>query len=127
LILPSSYQHLIKPKEGNPYPFRPGLSATADILTNRKENILTVPIQSVTKREDENGKNKRQVIYVIENNYTKELEVKTGLQDNEYIEIVSGADAKLEVISAPFKAISKELNDSVLVKVVPETDLFKEE
>lgn len=127
LILPSSYQHLIKPNEGNPYPFRPGLSATADILTNRKENILTVPIQSVTKREDENGKNKRQVIYVIENNYTKELEVKTGLQDNEYIEIVSGADAKLEVISAPFKAISKELNDSVLVKVVPETDLFKEE
>lgn len=127
LILPSSYQHLIKPKEGNSYPFRPGLSATADILTNRKENILTVPIQSVTKREDENGKNKRQVIYVVDNNYTKEIVVKTGLQDNEYIEIVSGADAKLEVISAPFKAISKELNDSVLVKVVPETDLFKEE
>ncbi|MGB0885137.1 MAG: efflux RND transporter periplasmic adaptor subunit, partial [Chitinophagales bacterium] len=88
-LLASSYKHLVKPAEGHKFPFRPGLSATADIFTNRKENILTVPIQSVTKREDENGKNERQVVYLVKDNYTKEVKVETGLQDSEFIEITS--------------------------------------
>lgn len=125
-ILASSYQHLVRPSEGHAYPFRPGLSATAEIFTNKKDNVLTVPIQSVTKREDENGKNKRQVIYIVENNRTKEIIVETGLQDDEYIEITSTLNKDLQVISAPFKAISKDLKDSVLVKIVPQEELFKE-
>lgn len=126
-ILPSSYQHLVKPSQGHAYPFRPGLSATAEIFTNKKEGVLTVPIQSVTKREDENGKNKRQVIYVVENNRTKEIKVETGLQNDEYIEITSKLNTDLEVVSAPFKAISKDLKDSLLVKIVSQEELFKEE
>lgn len=125
-ILPSSYQHLVKPSEGHAYPFRPGLSATADILTNTKNNILTVPIQSVTKREDENGKNKRQVIYIVKEGKTQEIVVETGLQDDEYIELKTKVAENQEVISAPFKAISKELKDSMLVNVIPEEELFKE-
>jgi len=125
-ILASSYQHLVKPEEGHAYPFRPGLSATADILTNKKTNIITVPIQSVTKREDKNGKNKRQVLFVVENDRTKEITVKTGLQDSEYIEITSDLETDLEVVSAPFKAISKELKDSMLVEIVKEENLFSE-
>lgn len=125
-LLASSYQHLVKPEEGHAYPFRPGLSATADILTNRKQNIITVPIQSVTKREDDNGKNERQVVYLVENNRTKEIIVKTGLQDDEYIEITSDLKEDLNVVSAPFKAISKELKDSLLVEIVKEEDIFKE-
>lgn len=124
-ILPSSYQHLVKPSEGHAYPFRPGLSATADILTNRKDNILTVPIQSVTKREDENGKNKRQVIYIVKEGKTQEIRVETGLQDDEYIELKTNVAENEAVISAPFKAISKELKDSMLVNVILEEDLFK--
>lgn len=126
-ILASSYQHLVKPKEGHAYPFRPGLSATADIFTNRKSNILTVPIQSVTKREDENGKNKRQVIYVVKEDRTQEIIVETGLQDDEFIELKTEIAENEQVISAPFKAISKELKDSMLVNIVPEADLFKEQ
>ena len=126
-LLASSYKHLVKPAEGHAYPFRPGLSATADILTNKKQKIITVPIQSVTKREDENGKNERQVIYIIENDRTKEIKVKTGLQDDEYIEIISKLDTDLNVVSAPFKAISKQLKDSMLVQIVDEDNLFSEE
>lgn len=125
-ILTSSYQHLVKPEKGHAYPFRPGLSATAEIYTNRKDNVLTVPIQSVTKREDEDGKNKRQVIYLVNEDRTKEVAVTTGLQDDEYIEITSKLSAGYDVISAPFKAISKELKDSIVVKIVAQEDLFKE-
>ena len=125
-LLASSYQHLVKPAEGHAYPFRPGLSATADILTNKKINIITVPIQSVTKREDDNGQNKREVIYIVENERTKEIKVKTGFQDDEYIEITSELQENLPVISAPFKAISKELKDSMIVQIVLKEDLFKE-
>ncbi len=126
-LLASSYKHLVKPKQGHSYPFRPGLSATADILTNKKSNIITVPIQSVTKREDDNGKNERQVLYVVKNNRTKEIIVKTGIQDDEYIEITSKIDLDNEVVFAPFKAISKELKDSLLVEIVAEKNLFGEE
>lgn len=126
-LLANSYQHLVKPAEGHAYPFRPGLSATADILTNRKVGVVTVPIQSVTKREDDNGKNEREVIYIVENDRTKEVVVKTGLQDDEYIEITSKIGENLNVISAPFKAISKSLKDSMLVQIVLEEDLFKED
>ncbi|MGB1315486.1 MAG: efflux RND transporter periplasmic adaptor subunit [Chitinophagales bacterium] len=124
-LLSSSYKHLVKPAEGHKFPFRPGLSATADIFTNRKENILTVPIQSVTKREDENGKNERQVVYLVKDNYTKEVKVETGLQDSEFIEITSNLSENADVVSAPFKAISKELEDSLKVSVIAEEDLFK--
>ena len=124
-LLASSYKHLVKPAEGHKFPFRPGLSATADIFTNRKENILTVPIQSVTKREDENGKNERQVVYLVKDNYTKEVKVETGLQDSEFIEITSNLSENAAVVSAPFKAISKELEDSLQVSVIAEEDLFK--
>ena len=126
-IIASSYKHLVKPKEGHAYPFRPGLSATGEILTNTKKDVVTVPIQSVTKREDEDGKNKRQVIYIVEENRTKEIVVKTGLQDDEFIEITSNLKIGNNVISAPFKAISKELKDSLLVEIVKEEDLFIED
>lgn len=123
-ILSDSYKHLIKPLEGHAYPFRPGLSAMAEIFTDRKVGVVCVPIQSVTKREDENGKNKRQLVYIVENNRTKEIMVRTGLQDDEFIEIRSDLPLGSFVVSAPFKAISKILKDSLLVEVVDEADLF---
>jgi len=53
-------------------------------------------------------------------------EVKTGIQDNNYIEILSGITEEDEVVIAPYSAISKKLNDSSLVEVVTKKELFKE-
>lgn len=127
-LLASSYKHLVNAAKGHAYPFRPGLSATADILTNRKNDIVCVPIQSVTTREDKDGKNKRQVVYLsTENNLAREIEVQTGIQDDEYIEILSEITLGANVIAAPFRAISKELEDSMAINIVLEDELFQQD
>jgi HlyD family secretion protein len=149
-LLKESYAELIDPAAGHKYPFRPGMSATVDIKTNEKANILTVPIQSVTTREekelkegkskddkatntkasDDDTKEKKEVeelVFVVEDGKAKSVNVKTGIQDANYIEILSGLKEGQTVIKAPFKLISKSLTTGDLVKVVNEKELFKEE
>jgi len=129
-LLEDSYRHLITDR--NPNLFRPGMSASVDIQTETKNNILAVPIQSVTTRTDTTmisitgfGGEPRTLIYVIDGAYAVEKEVKTGIQDNAFIEIISGTEKGAQVVSAPFSAISKKLADSTLIEIVPKEDLFK--
>lgn len=115
---------------------RPGMSCDADIETETKENVLTVPIQSVTARvkdmpkpeEDEeesavvrakNGKQSKpkEVVFLTENGKAKMVEVKTGISDDTYIEVESGLKGGEEVVSGPYRAISKELEDGKTVSV----------
>lgn len=136
LLLKESYQHHIT--ETNPTPFRPGMSATVDIQTETKWDILSVPIQAVTTRadtteqtydEEESGfddEELKQVVFVVNENMALSKEVETGIQDNNYIEILSGITEEDEVVIAPYSAISKKLNDSSLVEVVTKEELFKE-
>ena len=58
--------------------------------------------------------------------YALAKDVKTGIQDNNYIEIMSGVEDSAKVISAPFSAISKKLSDSTLMEIVKKDDLYKE-
>lgn len=122
------------------YDLRPGMSCTVDIEVNKKENILTVPIQSVTAREDEelnkktetgdenlisnkedekNMKKKKveEIVFVIDNGVAKKKAVKTGISDDSYIEIIEGLNEGEEVVKGSFKAINKELEDNSKVKV----------
>jgi HlyD family secretion protein len=128
-ILPDSYKDLA---EDGSNPFRPGMSATVEILTETKENILTVPIQSVTTRTDttETGSavsdDIRTIVFTTDGEYAYAKDVKTGIQDNSYIEIISGIEDSVRVVSAPFSAISKKLSDSTLVEIVKKDDLYKE-
>lgn len=129
LILPQSYMDL--EKETGVNPFRPGMSATVDIQTESKPDILAVPIQSVTTRTDTtkvtvNPKDEdiRTLIFITDGKYAFAKDVKTGIQDNSYIEILSGANIDEQVISAPFSAISKKLSDSTLVQIVNKKDLY---
>ena len=129
-LLPQSYQKLVD--EGNKNPFRPGMSATVDIQTQSKTDILTVPIQSVTTRSDSSKiasvpsqKDVRTLVFVTDGKYSLAKDVKTGIQDNSYIEILSGIALNDKVISAPFSAISKKLSDSTLIQVVKKEELFK--
>lgn len=130
LVLPDSYKKLAM--EGNPNPLRPGMSATVDIQTITRKDILVVPIQSVTTRTD-TTKNRitpvdediRTLLFTTDGTYAFAKDVKTGIQDNSYIEIISGVNAGDQVITAPFSAISKKLSDSTLVQIVKKEELFK--
>lgn len=128
-LLSDSYKNLVNEEKGHAYPFRPGMSASADIITKRKNDVLVVPIQSVTLRDDENVatglETKRQVIFVIDNDIAVEQIVKTGIQDNKFIEILEGASEGQKVVSAPFRAISKELAKDKKVQIVEEDALFE--
>jgi HlyD family secretion protein len=130
LVLPESYKDLVDAGEANP--FRPGMSATVDIQTESKQNVIAVPIQSVTTRTDSTkitgmptDKDVRTIVFTTDGKYALAKDVKTGIQDNSYIEILSGVDTTEKAISAPFSAISKKLSDSTLVEVVKKEDLFK--
>ena len=140
LMLPSSYLDLVK--AGNKFPFRPGMTASVDILTTTKNNALSVPLASVTtrnpeeeKKEGENSggpnsnarqtsdQNKPQkkvedktVIFVNDKGVAKMVEVKTGISDYDNIEIVSGVTDGTEIITGPFTAVSKRLKDGDKVR-----------
>ena len=155
-ILRSSYTDLITKSDTNSSPFRPGMSATVDIQTEIVKNVLAVPIQAVTTREDtteladqtkqkkkenkdsepyeevvskkdllkESGTN--EFVFIYSNGIVTKKEVKTGIQDNTYIQILEGLTEKQEVVTAPFKAISKQLKDGDKVTKVDKKDIFSE-
>jgi HlyD family secretion protein len=128
LILKESYEDLIN--ERNPSPFRPGMSASVDIYTSSKSNVLTVPIQAVTTRTDTlstdpEAKDKiRTLVFLSDGTRALARDVKTGIQDNVNIEILEGLKEGDEVIVQPFSAISKKLSDSTLIEVVAKEALF---
>jgi HlyD family secretion protein len=130
LVLPSSYKNL--EDGGNANPLRPGMSTSADIQTVTRKDILTVPIQSVTTRTDTtkaevspSDEDIRTLAFTTDGTYAFARDVKTGIQDNSYIQIISGLNEGDQVITAPFSAISKKLSDSTLVQIVKKEDLFK--
>ena len=126
-LIKSSYEKLTT--EERLLPFRPGMSATAEVITQRKDHILCVPIQCVTLRdlnEEDDFEEKTPVVFVHKDGQVFLKEVTTGIQDDTYIEILDGIEEGEEVVSAPFKAISKELENEKLVKVVSEDELYEE-
>lgn len=120
---------------------RPGMSMTATIETETKENVLTVPVQSVTTRSTNKKKPKdeetsegdeglsddsrikqktekpKEVVFILDNNIVKMVEVKRGISDDSFTEIVSGLEENKDVVSGSYKTINRELEDSVKVKV----------
>jgi HlyD family secretion protein len=131
LVLPQSYQKIVDAGETNP--FRPGMSTSVDIQTESKSDVLAVPIQSVTTRSDTTNitgkslanKTVRTLVFTTDGKYAIAKDVKTGIQDNTYIEVLSGVAVSDRVISAPFSAISKKLSDSTLIEIVKKEELFK--
>lgn len=154
LLLTESYEDKIS--DSNPYPLRPGMSATADIQTDRRTGIYSIPIQAVTTRMDTTGQSSIKedqqigsissdgsvsnttlpseeqagsdepmvVVFVVEDGKAWMKAVKTGIQDNNYIEITEGLDPDAEIIVAPYSAISRQLKNDLPVEVVSEEELF---
>ena len=134
LLLKDSYAHLMK--ENNPNPFRPGMSASVDIQTNTKPNILTIPIEAVTTRtstdttdtsEEFVADEFREVVFVVSEGSANLRNVKTGIQDNQYIEIVDGLTLDDNIVTAPYSAISRKLKDGINVEVVEKKQLFEQD
>jgi len=134
LLLEDSYKDLIE-KENN-IPFRPGMSASADIQTEVKFDVLSVPIQAVTTRIDTitntdtadfEGKNKEpeEVAFVYKGGKVKQIKVVSGIQDNNFIEILEGLKENDEVVVAPYNIINKRLKDGSAVNVVDKNELYK--
>lgn len=124
-----SYADLITTES---YPFRPGMSATVEIQTKTMKDVLSVPIQSVTTREDSTAVSNpealmKEYVFVIKGETVKMTEVKTGIQDNRYIILVSGLKDGDEVVEGPYSAISKTLKDGDKIKVVSKEELYTEE
>ena len=132
LLLHESYQILL---DKTPNPFRPGMSATVDIQTETKYDIFTIPIQAVTTRLDTIGEKQNDlvvddkdpdiVVFKVIDNYVMSQIVKTGIQDNNYIEILSGLAIDDDIVIAPYNAISRKLADSSMIEIVTKKELFK--
>lgn len=120
-ILPESYQDLMVTDDASKYPFYPGMSATVEIKTDVAKDVLTVPIQAVAAREDTTAEGKekpvKEIVFVLEGDKVKEVTVKSGLQDDAYIEIKEGIKEGTKVISGPYNTITNVLKDGDMVKV----------
>jgi HlyD family secretion protein len=152
-LLRESYQFLISDK--NQIPFRPGMSASVDIQTRKVVNVIAIPIQAVTTRnpdslntinndefddrevkvkndnEDKDLKKEevkiKEYVFLVNNGSAKQIEVKTGIQDNDFIQVISGLTDKQEVICGPYSAVSKSLKEGTKIKIVRKEDLYKTE
>ena len=142
-ILKESYQDLLEGKPSTYSPFRPGMTATVDIITNTKSNILTVPISSVVvksdtaavkeiKVEDPNDEKSKpksdkkfECVFVKNGDKAKIRIVKTGIQDDTNIEVISGLQKGDVVIVGPYNTVSKDLNSGDKIKLASGKDKEK--
>ena len=170
-ILPDSYSDILKEKIS---PFKPGMSATVEIQTNTVTEVVSVPIEAVTTREDtsstaksydryrkgdnkegrrgrgkrnkeadaegddakdrkaENEDKKKEVVedkiftivFVIEGDKAVMRVVETGIQDDEFIEIISGLKEDEEIITGPYDLVSRKLTNGVKVEITDKEDFY---
>ena len=116
-ILPQSYADLAT---DNNIPLRPGMSATVSICTEKKEGIITIPLQSITTRKglvDTLGNITLQQVFVYDKNSgtVKVRCIETGIQDMTKIEVLKGLDTSCRIVAAPYTAISRDLSEGSLV------------
>ena len=154
-LLPDSYADLLDPARPRNFPFRPGMSASADIQTNTHVNVLAVPINAVTTRdksdtlsvgEEKSTKKEKKsampasgepvvtgniddmeaVVFVLQSDgKVRRVRVRTDIQDISHIEVVDGLKEGDQVVTGPYAIVSKELKNGMAVKVVPKEELFE--
>jgi HlyD family secretion protein len=138
----ASYADLMR---GGRPPFRPGMSASINIHTNTVNDAISIPIQCVTTRELDSDIKKakaeenkglatdtkktglepiKELVFIVSGDTVKQIEVKTGIQNSQYIQIVSGLKGDEEVVSAPYRAISTKLKNGMKIQKVSEKELY---
>lgn len=145
-ILKSSYADLVTAQRANP--FRPGMTAAVEVQTERRVNVLAVPIQAVTTRNDTLGKvtygksdepemegdmevvstaasadqpeTEFEVVFLEQSGKAQLKVVTTGIQDDKYIEVLTGLEPDAQVITGPYSALSRQLKRGSAVSVSTE-------
>jgi len=145
-ILKESYMDLLEGKPETYSPFRPGMTATVDIITTRKENVIGVPISAIVMKSDTTATNKYEVkdekpddkkvvaktdkkfecVFVKDGDKAKIRIVKTGIQDNTNIEVISGIKKGDVIIVGPYTTVSKDLNSGDKVVIADSKSKEKE-
>jgi HlyD family secretion protein len=139
LILPSSYADIAANLPKGKFVFKPGMSASVEIQTRRERDVLSVPVNAVTTRDwPDSVKNKNRNTITTENNDIRQVvfvydaptktvllrDVKTGIQDNQYIQITAGLKEGEQVVIAPYGAIARTLKDKTKVTTTDKDKLF---
>lgn len=148
-IDPASYRDLIS--NNKPYPFRPGMSASVEIMTQLEQDVLSLPIQAITTRDKEDNRPEQReddgegarpvqaanegsgssfddlivVAFVVEADSVLRVPVETGVQDDSYIQILSGVKEGQQVVVGPYTAVARELKQGSTVTIVTEEEYYE--
>jgi HlyD family secretion protein len=124
-ILKESYADLLAGKGENYSPFRPGMTATVDIITNNKKDILAVPISAIVIKTDTTKSNTSglddktyEAVFVKKEGKAKLQAIKTGIQDETNIEIIEGLKEGDKIITGPYSLVTKKLKDGHAVEEI---------
>lgn len=127
-----SYIHLMK--DGKK-PFKPGMSASVEIQTEKVTSKLKIPIQAVTSRKDTKNEKERiekglevelkEAVFKFNEGKVEQVFVETGIQDDKFIEIKSGLSLQDLIVTAPYNQISKRLKDNAKVDTVSKENLYQ--
>lgn len=142
-IIEESYKDLLEGKDESYSPFRPGMTATVDIITNKRENVVGVPISAIVIKTDTSStkkvlkkdaiesesEEKFECVFIKDGSKAKLRVVKTGVQDNSNIEILEGLQEDEEIITGPYNTVTKSLKngDDVEIKKVISKDKNEED
>ena len=121
-ILEESYKELLKEKPANYSPFRPGMTATVDIITNRKDAVIGVPISAIVIKNDttkaKSEEQKYEAVFLKDGEKAQLRKVSTGIQDDSNIEITEGLTKGETVITGPYNTVTKSLKEGDDVEVI---------
>jgi len=127
-ILPESYADLTEGKAENYSPFRPGMTATVDIITQKREKAIGVPISAIVIKTDTTSThsygvsttplNERfECVFIKKGDEAVLRVITTGIQDDKNIEILSGIEAGEEIITGPYTTVTKSLKNKDKIQV----------
>jgi HlyD family secretion protein len=142
LILPESYSHMVENEKVGSSPFRTGMSATVEIQTASVMEALSIPIKAIASREDtsstsilerfkeekrdvETEKKELYTVVFVMNETTQQADlriVKTGIQDDEFIEVLSGVQEQEKVITGPYDLVSRDLLNHAPVRLMKDSE-----
>jgi HlyD family secretion protein len=142
LILPESYSHMVENEKVGSSPFRTGMSATVEIQTASVMQALSIPIKAIASREDtsstsilerykeekksvEAEKKELYTVVFVMNETTQQADlriVKTGIQDDEFIEVLSGVLEQEKVITGPYDLVSRDLLNHAPVRLMKDSE-----
>lgn len=134
-ILEDSYKDLLEGKRASYSPFRPGMTATVDVITKKRKDVLAAPISAIVVKTDTSSTKKQtprksttsstekfECVFVKNGEEAALKVVTTGIQDDSKIEILTGLEEGDEIIIGPYNLVTKTLNPGDKVEIKGDKD-----